>query len=738
MGARQDFTKAQAEITRQKSLLAKGKASGNQTLVSAAQANIRVLEGRATTAFQKIAREAAVKAQARQRAQAQAQQIAQAKQAKREAQERQAQQQVVQIPVPVTAPVKARLTSRQRALQIRQSADVARKEQAKLKAAKKAEELRSKDIFESENIQSQAPQSFATGEAFRISELEQRREAAVEKVEATKSLERLEAGTTVFETGAGFNPVAVESGEGQKISRSKDGVDLAGTIFSVKEGKVSERPAKDVLPGEPEGLFISGQVQSQLVDNIDDVLTIDKQIGAIKTEIPGEPEFSRGDPDDPSGIGGVAALDVFKQTKGIDATQDLFPDRTVVATAEELGVAVKTKEKFFGETFVFPALKGTLIAEVESPTDIAERTGGDPFAIAQDLREETGLKPGEPVSFGSLLGQDIPEKAIQPTVSKSKSQDPLLTLQAKGQSQTLPPFAGSIESIFGSQQPISQPKLPKRGKSSVFLPPTSAGFIAAPAVTKSNFDSFLSNLGSSFNISSDLFSTVSSGLDFGNIFGTKRLPKRVQTASQKKASAKAKAAGQIATLQRQGRAVPSTLIAQAFPDKSVRAKAAGFQVSSSGKIFEGRKSKGTFTGLKGSSVAQVKSKRAEIVRIAAEKKRIAREKAQRIAAEKRARVIRKRQKKGRSKGARAPSSQVSIFGGQGSGFSVPTVSVSRPSAQKRSSQKSQDFISGFGTSPGTERASKGPSGSGKGKPKPKGKSTPGIFGGGFGGGRRFG
>jgi len=738
MGARQDFTKAQAELTRQKELLAKGKRSGNQTLVSAAQANIRVLEGRATTAFQKIAREAAVKAQARQRAQAQAQQIAQAKRQAQERAERQAQQQVVQIPVPVAkAPAPARLTSRQRALRIREAAQVARKEKADSDAAKKAEELRSREIFESEAIQSQAKPSFATGEAFRISELEQRREAAVEKVEATKSLERLEAGTTVFETGAGFNPVALESGEGQKFSRSKDGVDLAGTIFSVKEGKVSERPAKDVLPGEPEGLFISGQVQSQLVDNIDDVLTIDKQIGAIKTEIPGTPEFSR-DLEDPDSRGGVAALDVFKQTKGIEATPDLFPDRTVVATAEELGVAVKTKEKFFGETFEFPALKGTLIAEVESPSEEAERTGGDPFAIAQDIREQTGLIPGEPVSFGSLLGQDIPEKAIQPTVSKSKTEDPLLALQAQ-QSQTLPPFAGSLESVFGSQQSISQPKLPKRGKSSVFLPPTSAGFVGAPAVSASNFDSFLSNLGSTFNISSDLFSKVSSGLDFGNIFGTKKLPKRVQTASQKKASAKAKAAGQIATLQRQGRSVPSSLIAQAFPDKSARAKAAGFQVSSSGQIFEGRKSKGTFTGLKGSSVAQVKSKRAEIKRIAAEKARKAREKAQRIAAEKRRRAIRKRQKKGRSTGARAPSSQVSIFGGSGSSsFSVPTVSVSRPSAQKRSSQKSQDFISGFGTSPGTERASKGPSGSGKGKPKPKGKSTPQIFGGGFGSGRRFG
>jgi hypothetical protein len=711
MGARQDFTKAQAEITRQKALLAKGQRSGNQTLISATKANIRVLEGRATTAFQKIAREAAVKAQARQRAQAQAQQIAQAKQAKREAQERQAQQQVVQIPVPTApAPAPARLSSRQRALQIRQAADAARKEKADFDAAKKAEELRSRDIFESERIQSQAPQSFETGEAFRISELEKRREAAVEKVEATKSLERLEAGTTVFETGAGFNPVALESGEGQKFSRSKDGVDLAGTIFSVKEGKVSERPAKDVLPGEPEGLFISGQVQSQLVDNIDDVLTIDKQIGAIKTEIPGTPEFSRGDPDDPSGRGGVAALDVFKQTKGIEATPDLFPDRTIVATGEELGVAVKTKEKFFGETFVFPALKGDLIAEVESPTDIAERTGGDPFVIAQDLREQTGLKPGEPVSFGSLLGQDIPVKAIQPTVSKSKTQDPLLSLQAQGQPQTLPPFAGSLESIFGSQQPISQPKLPKRGKSSVFLSPTSAGFIAAPAVTQSNFDSFLSNLGSTFNISSDLFSTVSSGLDFGNIFGTKKLPQRRQTASQKKASSKAKAAGQIATLQRQGRAVPSSLIAQAFPDKSARAKAAGFQVSSSGQIFEGRRSKGTFTGLKGSSVAQVKSKRAEIIRIAAEKARKAKEKAQRIAAEKRARVIRKRQKKGRSKGARAPSSQVSIFGGGSSSFGVPTVSVSGGAGQ-RGRQKSQDFIGGIGTSPGTQRA-RGPSSSG--------------------------
>jgi len=729
MGARQDFSKAQSEITRQKALLAKGKASGNKTLVSAAQANIRVLEGRATTAFQIIAREAAVKAQARQRAQAQAQQIAQAK---RQAQERQAQQQVVQIPVPTatvpTAPKPKPVSTRQRALAER----------------KRLEEERSLATFDSSKIQSEAKPSFATGEAFRISELEQRREAAVEKVESTKSLERLEAGTTVFETGAGFNPVVLESGEGQKISRSKDGVDLAGTIFSVKEGKVSERQAKDVLPGEPEGLFISGQVQSQLVDNIDDVLTIDKQIGAIKTEIPGTPEFSRGDPDDPSGIGGVAALDVFKQTKGIDATQDLFPDRTVVATGEELGVAVKTKEKFFGETFVFPALKGTLIAEVESPTDIAERTGGDPFVIAQDLREETGLIPGEPVSFGSLLGQDIPEKAIQPKVkiTKSKTQDPLLALQGQGLSLR-PADQLKIESGFiPFAQPISQPKTPKKpSKSSVFLSPTSAGFIASPAVTRTNFDSFLSNLGSTFNISSDLFSTVSSGLDFGNIFGTKKLPQRRQTASQKKASAKAKAAGQIATLQRQGRSVPSSLIAQAFPDKSARAKAAGFQVSSSGQIFEGARSKGTFTGLSGSSVAQVKTKRASLEKKKREEAARKAERARKEAALFAARKKKSKKRKGRSTGARAPSSQVSIFGGSGgSGISIPTVSVSRPSAQKRSKDISQIFISSGGREGRSARSTAiktGPSASKK-KTTTKKKSTPGIFGGGFGGGRRFG
>ena len=728
MGARQDFTKAQAEITRQKELLAKGKRSGNQTLVSAAQSNIRVLEGRATTAFQSIAREAAVKAQARQRAQAQAQQKAQAQRQAQEKAEIKAQQQVVQIPVP-TAPKP--VSSRQRALAER----------------KRLEEERSLSTFDSSKIQQETKQSFATGTEFQLSVLEQRRADALEKVEATKALERTQAGTTVFETGAGFNPVSLESGKGQQISRSEDGVDLAGTIFSVKGGIKSERPAKNVLPGEPEGIFISGQIQSQNIDAISDVLDIERQIGAIKTEIPGTPEFSR-DPDDPDSRGGVAALDVFKKSRQIDFSPDLFPGSNVRGTAEEFGVAVKTKEKFDGQTFEFPALKGTLTGETLKPSEVADITGDDPFAVAQGFREETGVIPGEKISFGNLLGFETPSKPqrIQPTVSKSKTQDPLLALQAQGLNLR-PSDQLKVESGFiPFAQPISQPKTPKKGKSSVFISPTSASFVSAPAVTISSFDSFLSGLGSSFNISSDLFKTVSSGLDFGNIFGTKKLPPRRQTAAQKKASAKAVAAGQIATLQRQGRSVPSTLIAQAFPDKSARARKAGFQVSSSGKIFEGAKSKGTFTGLSGSTVASVKSKRAEIVRIATEKARIAREKAARIAAEKRARALRSKRKKGKSKGARAPSSQVKTkttrtgTGASGNFINFPS-SVSKPSAQKRSSSISQIFIQSGGTQGRSARSTAvktGPSASKKKvtvkkKSKPR-KKTSGrrTFSGGFG------
>jgi len=707
MGARQDFTKAQAEITRQKELLAKGRRSGNQTLVSAAQANIRVLEGRATTAFQVIAREEAVKAQARARAQAQAQQKAEA--------QRQAQ-------------IKAKAI-----------ADAQRTKSQKLASAKAAEAERARqESFDSSKIQQETKQSFATGTEFQLSVLEQRRLDAIEKVEKTKAIERLAEGTTPFQTGPGFD--AVTEDQGQKFSRSEDGEDLAGTVFSVKGGITTERPAKVVLPGEPEGIFISGQIQSQNVDAISDVLDIEKQIGAIKTEIPGTPEFSR---DDPESRGGVAALEVLKETRGIDFSPDLFPGSNIIGTAEEFGVAVKSKEKFEGQTFEFPALKGTLTGETLKPSEVADITGDDPFAVAQEFREETGLIPGQPVSFGNLLGFDTPkkQKTIQPTVIKSKTQDPLLALQAQGLNLR-PSDQLKVESGFiPFAQPISQPKTPKRtSKSSVFLSPTSAGFVAAPAVTISSFDSFLSGLGSSFNISSDLFKTVSSGLDFGNIFGKKKLPPRKQTSAQKKASAKAVAAGQIATLQRQGRSVPSSLISQAFPDKSARAKKAGFQVSSSGQIFEGARSKGTFTGLSGSSVAQVKTKRASLEKkkreVAARKAERARKEAALFAARKK----KSKKRKGRSTGARAPSSQVSIFGGGSSSFSVPTVSVSRPSAQKRSSSISQIFISSGGTQGRSARSTAiktGPSASKK-KTTTKKKSTPGIFGGGFGGGRRFG
>jgi hypothetical protein len=392
-------------------------------------------------------------------------------------------------------------------------------------------------IFDSSEIQSEVGPAFSTGEEFRISELEQRREDVVEGIEATKALERLESGTSIFETGAGFEPVSIESGLGQQVRRDED----------------------LVTPESSEGIFVSGQIQSQLVDRLSDLGKIDELIGAISTELPDTPESKQKPKGD---IAGVRALEVFEETKGIEATPDLFPGSTILGTAEELGVGVPAEG--------FPALKGDLIVDVEKPSEIAKRTGEDPFAVATEFREQTGLIQDQPVSFGELLGFDTPPK---PKKSKTPEEELLISLErdertgagfnslidiglepAKDpqiESGFLPfapvPISSSVTS-FGSPTPAKRTRTSRAGRG--------GGGVLTPSLfgdLESNFGSFVTDIGKSFGFDTggDFFSALSRSISFERSSSSERIGQKSRTRftteraniELTKKKAKAKAAG---------------------------------------------------------------------------------------------------------------------------------------------------------------------------------------------------
>ena len=398
-------------------------------------------------------------------------------------------------------------------------------------------------IFDSSLIQSEVGPAFSTGEEFRISELEQRREDIVEKLEGTKALERLESGQSIFETGAGFEPVSIESGLGQEILRDKE----------------------KIAPETSEGIFISGQIQSQQLDDISDLLDIERQISAISTELPGTPESKQKPKGD---IAGVRALEALDETKQIDFSPDLFPGSTIIATGEEFGLDKKTTEKIDGETFEFPAIKGTLIGEVEKPSEIAERTGEDPFALATSFREETGLIQDQPVSFGNLLGFDTPAKPtkkqpdlIEQIIPELKA-DPISEIIDAGltpaeepqiESGFIPfapvPVSSRITS-FGSPTPAKRTRTSRAGRGGGVLTPS----LTPPSLFgESNFGSFVTDIGKSFGFDTggDFFSALSRSISFERSSSTKAIGKksRARFTTERanieltKKKAKAKAAG---------------------------------------------------------------------------------------------------------------------------------------------------------------------------------------------------
>ncbi len=506
-------------------------------------------------------------------------------------------------------------------------------------------------IFDSSEIQSEVGPAFSSGEEFRISELEQRREDVVEKLEATKSLERLEEGTSIFETGAGFEDVGLESGLGQQVRRDED----------------------LIAPKSSEGIFISGQVQAQNVDTLSDLLDIEKQLTAIRTEIPGTAEFSR---DDAESIGGVKALEVFEKTKGIEATPDLFPGSTILATGEEFGIDKKTTEKIDGQTFEFPAIKGTLIGEVEKPSEVAKRTGEDPFALATSFREETGLFAGDPVSFGNLLGFETPSKPTkkQPEsiISIPKGEEQFSDIFGAGltpakdtkiESGFIPfapvPISSSVTS-FGSPTPAKRPRTSRAGRGSSISP------------FESNFGSFVTDIGKSFGFDTggDFFTALSRSISFERSSSTKEIGQKSRDRF---------------TTER------SKIV---FTKKKSKANKAGFNLDEDGNFVKfGIKDGERVVIRKASTVAGLQAalerKRKADIKSAAIKKENARRKAVQAAKFARSRAkLRRRPKAKKSRPSSSSLGRVTGLSGSSNIFSVGTTST-RSTSRSRGGKKSR-------------------------------------------------
>lgn len=650
MGVEQDLKSAQAGVERSKALIkqaeaqiAQAKASGRSTssgerLLAAAKQNLTVFESRAKTAFVEVAKKEAEKrkdeAERRRKAE-------EARKKKEEARKRK----------------EAELIEQRKATE----------------ESKRLQEEKAKMVFEPSSVVD-APKPIATtGEESQLQKLEQRERDVTEQIEKTQALQRLEAGTTVFQTGAGFKPVKIDSGAGQVFKRPD------GTLFVVKDGKTTELPnIRTISPESSEGQFISGQIQAQNVDRLSDLLDVQKQLAILRSEEPGTPEseFAKDK-------AGVTALETAQQTRGIEATPDLFPGETIIGTAEEFGVAVPAKIKLGpGESVILPKLSGTLFAEVESPSQLAGRlnqefvpgsdfvvkegkttefvrTPVDPFDIAQQEREQTGLIPGEPTPFGSLLGFDVPPqtpKKKQEEVKITKSNDPLLQIQEAG-------LIPTTQKIQTGVIPFDQPSLstkPSGGKKggSVFsqksvpeidvppvdrigLPPIPAAGAVSGArsvlPTVESFGDFLGDLGKSLGIAgTDFFDTISKGVSFTGIFGGGQT--RVsQTDAQK-------AKSEIAKLKKRGGSIPTSLINRAFPEKAAEAKRLGFQLNSKGEFVEGFRSKGTLTGAKSKSATALQSSITARKKAAAEAKKREEERKRREALEKRKKSLQKLKK----------------------------------------------------------------------------------------------
>jgi len=649
--------------------------AGLQRTKSALLFNLNVQQGRVATNFAEVVRQKTIKAQAKIKAQ------------KIQA-ERQRKQEVARQKQ-IVADKQKKLVADAQAQKQREREAAERKKQAEIKKAEA--------VFESKAIQQEVKPAFESGEESFISNLEQKRLDDLETLEKTEAIERLEQGTGFFETGPGFKQTdepRLQAGASRK----------EGTLFTVKKGEVTEQPIKNILdPSSSEGRFIEGQIQAQLGTEVESFLQTEKVLSAVKT---GK---------------GPKAAEVFEQTVTPElAEAGTRPGSTILLSAEEAGLAINRPSEGF------PAISGDLIADVFSPGEFAREQGVDPFALAQEEREATGLKPREPVSIGNLLGFDTPppKKKKQATGFPSSfsitsgsprpSNDPITQLINAGLTPTKRPITSGF---IPTDRPISSigtiGKKPPRN-----IPLLIGGVQSTPKIIssfESNFGSFVTDIGKDFgfDIGSDFFSSISKSISFERSTSKEKI--------KKKSLVKFRA--EQAKIE--------------FAKKQKRAKAAGFSVGSKGKVFKFGKVKGrtvilaegkTVKGLQKSIAAKRQAER-----IAKENARIRqvnrnrREKARLIRRAKRKKA-KSRARKGRAKAL-----------GRVSGTKTRKVTkVSRPSKAKRSSGASSLFISGLTSSPGTARFGGGPSASGKKTKKPTGKSTPGVFGGGFGSGRRFG
>ena len=474
-GIQQQIATNQGYIKTAESQLAEAKKSGNATriksatsLLEAAKQNIGVYTARAQPLIQQVAKE---KFEAAQRAEAQRQ-----------------------------ASIKA---------EAQRQAELNARQQLELKKQQEAE--RASKIFESKAIQQEVKPFYETGEESVIAAREKSIEQIRERYEKTEAGERLEKGIGFFETGAGFKEASSPE-QAAQATREK----IVGTAYTVKGGVVESQPIvqpSKIMPQEPEGQFISGQITTQLAGFGEAVVTSETSLAAIKTEKGGK------------------ALEVFEQTVTSGLPESgVRLGSTGLYTAEELGLAINRPSEGI------PRYSGIIAADIETTKQEAARLSGgtayaveggkvssqpiviDPFELAVEKRKSLGIFPGEPYTLAQQYGYTVPEKpkSKAPTPSAPQTQDAkIAAIISQG---GVPNLSAKIDSIFiptdkkpdyfdksagGLFADMVGKESAKKPSSSLGIPQTSASFVkGAPVVDNilGGFESFLSGVSKSFGI----------------------------------------------------------------------------------------------------------------------------------------------------------------------------------------------------------------------------------------------
>lgn len=396
--------------------------------------------------------------------------------------------------------------ARERAVQAQKEAEQQRQKEAQeaQKAIQIEKELRARQQAEQEQEQMLRLEKKAEEERIKSQQIlqmaEQVKQPDVQREEALKlEQQELTRGIASPSLPSGLEGVKIQQEE--LIFRQAGGPEqkefFQGEVLK-KEIPEEEGSFENIV-----GRFTEIQKKAQKTSEEANYLKILKDLAIRKAKTPQELEVARGLPEAEAVILGGSAVP--------------FPYETT-------GYFQETKE-YYIDPATGKRITGTGIAEIGALRDIGGFQAPETLAIVESYEKQPpslaeqiyGVAPPKKTSQPTI--PTVPVRPIQPTLQ----QDPLSIITGAG----LQPTSKSISKEFFPTD--------KMDTKSVFVVPSgSAGVIAgAPVVKQSIFetDSFLSDLGKSFGIKGDLFSSI-----------TKDLTPFTQTEKEFKATEKARKA----------------------------------------------------------------------------------------------------------------------------------------------------------------------------------------------------